>query len=204
MVKYKEAFKRPFTDVIKLLIGILLNIIPIVNFLAQGYHLECARTSNKKKYKLPKWKNWGNLFVRGLLSTIIGIIYLLPTLIILFIGVGTAFLTTITTQEILPILATGGPLIIIGLILGIVTAYIAPMAIINYAMNYKFLTGFEFGKIFKKAFTGTYFVAWLLVGIYGVVLSLIFNFIPVVGSGISSFIAGITMFTVLGEIYSKV
>jgi len=86
MVNYTEAIKRPFTDGKKFLIGVLLNILPIVNLLVVGYTLECAKSAMKKKYKLPEWENWGDYFVKGLLATIIGFIYMIPALMLLLIG----------------------------------------------------------------------------------------------------------------------
>ncbi|MBU1245689.1 MAG: DUF4013 domain-containing protein [Nanoarchaeota archaeon] len=204
MTKYGEAFKRPFTDVVKLLIGILLSIVPIVNFISSGYQLECAKTANKNKFKLPDWKNWGNLFVRGLLAMIIGIIYMLPALILFTIGIGTAFLTGFFTEDVFSMIATSGPVILSGLVLLIIAAYISPMALTNYAMTYKFSAGFDFKKIFKKSFTGKYSLAWLFVIIYAFIVSYILGFIPYVGSAIASFILGVTMLTLFGSIYSKV
>ena len=204
MTSYDKAFKRPFTDWIKFVIGIILSIVPIVSFLAGGYQLECARTANKKKYGLPEWKDWGNLFVRGLLSAIIGIIYMLPALILFTIAIGSAIFTGIVTQDFLSVLTTSGPLVIIGLILMVIAAYIAPMALTNYAMKYKFSAGFDFKKVFKKSFTGIYFTTWLLVIIYALIISWILGFIPYVGPAIASFVAGVTMMTLFGEIYSKV
>ena len=39
MVDYVKAIKRPFSDITKLVIGILLHFIPIVNFINFGYGL---------------------------------------------------------------------------------------------------------------------------------------------------------------------
>ena len=49
VANFGEAIKRPFTDLKILLIGIVLSIIPIVNWFTFGYFLECARTTGKKK-----------------------------------------------------------------------------------------------------------------------------------------------------------
>jgi len=206
MVNYKEASKRPFTNLVKFLIGILLSFVPIVNFLAQGYQLECARTASKKNYVLPEWKDFGNLFVRGLLAIVIGIIYMLPTFILLLIGFGITVLTKLATEEIPTGLFVFSPTIIIAIIVGIISFYIVPMAITNYAMNYKFSAGFDFKKIFKKILTGTYLSAWLLIALYTIVLGVILSFIPWdwVSQGLSSFIIGVTMMTLFGEMYTNI
>ena len=60
---YIGAIKRSFSDWKKLLIGCLLNIIPITNLFSIGYTLECARSELKNKRELPAWEKWGDLFV---------------------------------------------------------------------------------------------------------------------------------------------
>lgn len=82
MVDYGEAIKRPFSDVKKLLIGIAIQLIPIVNFMVIGYQLKCARYAMNKKYELPEWTEWKDLFINGLKVWIICIVYLLPGVII--------------------------------------------------------------------------------------------------------------------------
>ena len=77
MVDYQSAFEKPFTDIKKLLIGILFSIVPIINFFARGFILECSGLGKTKpSKKMPEWKDFGSLFVKGLLYFIITIIYL--------------------------------------------------------------------------------------------------------------------------------
>ena len=63
-VDYGAAISRPFEDIKKLIIGCLLNIIPIVNFLAMGYVFDAAKMTLGKKKGLPEWDNWGDLFMK--------------------------------------------------------------------------------------------------------------------------------------------
>ena len=51
-----DAMRRPFTDFNKLLIGIIISIIPIVNFISIGYQFRCAKTAMTGKFAMPKWK----------------------------------------------------------------------------------------------------------------------------------------------------
>src|SRR3989344_5251075 len=87
-----RAIKRPFTDFNKLAIGIIFLIIPFVSiitgFFVKGYRMESARTALNKKFEMPKWESFGNLFVRGLLSWIIGIIYMIPAIVLILIAAG--------------------------------------------------------------------------------------------------------------------
>lgn len=98
MVNYEESFKKPFTDLIKLLIGIILSVIPIVNWISQGFILECSGVGKTKPSKnMPEWKDIWDYFVKGLLSYIIAIIYAIPAIIVFGIAVGFAAGSLMTT-----------------------------------------------------------------------------------------------------------
>jgi hypothetical protein len=89
MVNYEESFKKPFTDLTKLVIGIVLSFIPIIHWIARGFTIESSGLGKSKpSAKMPEWKNFGHLFVRGLLADIIFFIYALPAIIIFAIGIG--------------------------------------------------------------------------------------------------------------------
>jgi len=89
MVNYEESFKKPFTDLTKLVIGIILSFIPIVHWIARGFTIESSGLGKSKPSpKMPEWKNFGHLLVRGLLADIIFFIYALPAIIIFAVGIG--------------------------------------------------------------------------------------------------------------------
>lgn len=89
MVKYGDALKKPFTDLKKLIIGILLHIIPIVDFtIVYGFQMECSGLGkNKPSKQMPKWKEWKYLFMKGLGAVGIKIVYMLPAIILIGIGI---------------------------------------------------------------------------------------------------------------------
>jgi len=206
MVNYGEAFKRPFQDIKKLLIGVVLYILPIVNFFAVGYQLNCAKSALKKDYKLPEWQNWGDLFVKGFLSAVIGIIYFIPALIALMAAVGAAIFTYINqgTEAVMGLITGMGSGLIIFLILALLAAYLSPMAILSYVNTFKFGDAFNFRTISKKAFTGKYFVVWLLMVLYVLILGIILANIPFIGTAIAGFIVGVTAFTAYGEVFAEI
>src|SRR3989344_7690417 len=143
---YLGAIKRPFADFNKLLIGVLFLLIPIVNiatgFFVRGYRLEAAKNYNKK---LPEWRDFGKLFVRGLLSWVISIIYLMPAFILLAISVGKVLYNVILQYGVNQGLSTNNPLsdsviqsfllsntalipvFLIALILMAIAAYVTPI-----------------------------------------------------------------------------
>lgn len=83
MVDYESAFRKPFTDAKKLLIGILLGMLPVVNWFSKGFVLECSGLGkNKPSKKMPAWKDFGDLFFKGFLAAAISMVYMLPAAII--------------------------------------------------------------------------------------------------------------------------
>ncbi len=207
MVNYGEAIKRPFSDWKKLIIGILLSILPIINFFAGGYELNCGKSVLKKKkdYKLPKWTNWGSLFVQGFLLFVIGFIYMIPALIAFALTAGTALLSMFESIVVGDLSVLSGLMggIMVAVILTIIAAYLLPAAALGYASG-RFGDAFKLGTVFRKAFTGVYFVGFLAsLGIY-LIIALISSWIPLFGGAIASFIGGVIWFTIMGEAYSLV
>ena len=91
-MKYDEALKKPFTDLEKLAMGIILSLIPIVNFtIVQGFAMESSGLGKAKaSKKMPEWGDWAYLFMKGLGATIVKFVYALPALVLLGAGVGIA------------------------------------------------------------------------------------------------------------------
>jgi len=226
-IEYLKAIKRPFTDFNKFLIGVALLLIPIVNiltgFIVKGFHLECAKDTKKKKYALPNWKNFKKLFIIGVLSFLISLIYLIPALVILFISVGSFVLEIIQSTELnlelltasLSSAETTG--FAIGLFLAILTGYLIPIALMEFLNKYKFKNAFKINLILKKAFKAKYLGVVLVILLYYLAVYLIFSllmtlfaFIPseitikvisAILSSIVSFVIGVTAFTLIGEVY---
>lgn len=97
MIDFEEAIKKPFTDLGKLVLGIILSVVPIINWIAQGYVIENSGLGrNKPSKKMPEWDNLGEYFIKGLTSYIIILIYILPAIIVFSIALGYAA-TSLTT-----------------------------------------------------------------------------------------------------------
>lgn len=208
---FETNFKKPFTDVKKLLIGILFSIVPVINFFAMGYMLETAKKAMKKDPSLPEWGGWGDLFVKGLLSIVIEGLYFIPAAVVgmIFLWPAMASAMPMMVQGQLPnfgeMIANMGSrafgLWIAGL-LALFAAYVAPSAIFHY-LNSGFSEAFKFGSVFKKAFSANYGMAWLLFIVYSMLLGALLGFIPYIGSGAATFIAGITGFSLIAEAFSE-
>jgi len=230
MVNYEEAIKKPFTDLIKLVIGIVLSIIPIISWIAKGFMIESSGLGKTKvSKKMPEWKNWGYLFIKGLASDIIFVIYAIPAILVFIIGVGYAigslssiFLGAIPPgmmgetspgpmedlirenwTELLPTLITLAPILLLGLILLLIAFYLTPIAVLNYVKTKKFSKAFDFGAVLKKALTGKYFVAWITVIVITAIVTVILSFIPIIGPAIAIFIMGVFSYSLYGQVYRE-
>ena len=58
------AFKKPFSNITNLIIGIILSLIPIINVLTiPGYLLRVAKKTMSKDKSLPNFSNFGELLL---------------------------------------------------------------------------------------------------------------------------------------------
>ncbi|MFQ5804147.1 MAG: DUF4013 domain-containing protein [Candidatus Methylomirabilales bacterium] len=90
-----DAFQHPFRDpqaVRKLLLGAVLIILPIANFLALGYTLRLLeQVLGGEEHRLPEWTGLGDLFIRGIKVFLVGAVYMAFPLLLLAAGAGSFF-----------------------------------------------------------------------------------------------------------------
>ena len=218
-VDFGWAVKQPFSNMKKLGIGTILGAIPIVSMLTvMGYALNSAKSAVGKK-ALPEWNNWGDIIVKSLLGLVITLIYMIPALIVGAVLIGSAFIAIMTA------ISTGGNMagfsfgnfmggLMIFFLLVLVTAFFLPAALTMYALKNKFGEAFNFGAIFKRAFTGDYIVAWIVAGVYSFVLmiiasmvSLAVGMVPAIGfllawivTGFAAFVSYVTCYSIFGQL----
>ncbi|MBU4436798.1 MAG: DUF4013 domain-containing protein [Candidatus Altiarchaeota archaeon] len=198
MVDFTRAIKRPFADLTKFIIGAVLSIIPIVNILAMGYELKCAKSAMKGDYKLPEWTEWGDLFMKGLTLVVILVIYSVTVLIIPIL------LVVMWQMGVLGSSALEGVVMVILGSFAVLGIYVLPSVIMSFVANdFKFGAAFKVGEIVKKTLNKDYFVTWLVVGVYSITLTIVLSFIPLLGTAIASFATGVTSMTAFGELYPK-
>jgi len=89
MVNFAVAFRKSFTDWRKLVIGIALGFLPIIRWFVKGYIFESSGVGRvKPSTKMPEWSNMADLFIKGLVGTIISLAYMLPAIIVFVVGLG--------------------------------------------------------------------------------------------------------------------
>jgi hypothetical protein len=103
----------------------------------------------------------------------------------------------------LPTLAAAAPVILLGLILLLVAAYVSPIAVLNYLKNKGFGKAFDFGTVFSKALTLKYFTIWIVAGVISVVLNAVLAFIPWIGSAIAFFVSGVITWSLYGQVFRE-
>lgn len=81
-----KSFSYVFEDqqwLKKVLIGGIINLIPIVNFAATGYWLEeTKRVYEGRDLPLPEWDNFGGYFMKGLVTVVATLIYSIPAILV--------------------------------------------------------------------------------------------------------------------------
>ena len=210
-VDYGAAISRPFEDIKKLIIGCLLNIIPIVNFFAIGFVVDAAKMTLSKKKGLPEWDNWGDYFMKGLMVFLIGIIWMIPVMILGAIGFGgmwTSMMSGAMGGSIPNVFSLGGfgIAMVLAVLVGIIVGYLSPLGVFGYISSGNFADAFDFKKIFDKAMNADYFIVWLVAAVIGIVLSAIGSAIPFLSmilSPAASFISMMIGITLIGSIYKN-
>ncbi len=203
-----KAFSYVFEDknwLVKLLIGGILLLIPIINFIPIGYALTALRNvAEGRESPLPEWDDWGGYFKKGLMVFLAGLIYSLPIFILL--GFNAVFTAIAGAQE------EGALASIAGLCAGFMSCLTAiyglalsiwlygPLTF--YALRGDFGSMFSFGEIFRyiSSNLGNYFLAWIL----SLVASFVASFgVILCGVGVlfTSFLAYLVWAHLLGQVW---
>ncbi len=223
MVDYNLSFKKPFSDFRKLIIGIVVNIVPIVNLISYGYILESSDIKKEEQTEImEEWEDFGRFFVKGLLGFIISLVYSIPALIVGVVAFAVAFgplvgqlvsmgperFQTINPEEFFPIflpyLLAALPLIFIVVLLILLATYVAPVAVLKYIKTDNFSEAFNFKEITKYIFTGEYILAWILVVVLNLALVGILSNVPIIGAPIASFITGMIGFSLYAGVMMEI
>jgi len=192
-----ESIKYPTTDndwIKKVVIGGILGMIPIVNFIVQGYYLKILKGSIENKSGMPEWEDWGNLFIKGLIVFIISIIYMLIPIIVISISVGGAILAAVSggTEAMIAAIGAAAGGLLIAFILMLISLLLLLMALAIYAKEESFGSAFRFGEIINRIFSnfGSYILVYLVIIVLGIIVGIItgiLNIIPYLGMVIAIF-----------------
>ncbi|NLG52134.1 MAG: DUF4013 domain-containing protein [Chloroflexi bacterium] len=197
-----KAFTYPFEDkkwVEKVLIGGLLNIIPIVNFIPAGYAVRML----KKKAQgggddLPEWDDWGGDWVRGALAYFVApLIYSLP---ILLLAIPFSVIMAATRND------SGGLcttlFVCASSLWGLVVAVVYPAGLIKYSTEGDFGAFFKFSDIFRfiRENLSEYIIALLMILVASIVAGIVGGILCGIGTFWTTFLAYLVGAHLLGQV----
>jgi len=180
-----KSFRFVFDDkdwATKLLLGLLVSIVPILNLAWNGYLVQLVRNvSEDVEFPLPEWSDFGDKFVKGLILFLAVILYALPVVIVVIVmglgGLATGLSTDGNITDTVASIFAG-----VGILLGclIVIYFLAltfylPAVYVHFSRVGTFGSCFEIGKIFNliSANIGEYLTAWIVSLLFGLVLGVI-------------------------------
>ncbi len=158
----KYGFETCVHNILRWLALTVVLIIPILNFIGFGILLKVLRNEE------PTFENAGKSFVQGLLSFVIGLIYMVIPIVLscLFGIVG----------------------LVLGITLGIILQILLVPATVNFARQQQFSVAFRFSEIFgliRSVSWGRYILAiivFLIIWVVIVAIMWILGVIPFIGN----------------------
>ena len=206
---YGKSFSFVFDDeewVQKILIGGILSLIPIVNLVAIGYGLKVLKNVAAGMEKpLPDWDDFGDYFVKGLVSSLGSVVWALPVIgVSIFIWVVSAVTGYDMDPQYVswPVQCCLSGLGCLSGLYGLLMWAVMPAVITQYAVTGEFGAMFRFGKIYKyiTANIGPYIIA-LLLGIVAMFIAGFGLILCIIGVAFTGFWASLVSNHLLGEVY---
>jgi len=217
-----RAFRFVFEDrqwISKLLIGVLMSVLAffiLPALILQGYMVSIVRrVMNQDGEPLPEWTDWGKLLKDGFFVTIATLIWSLPFLIVLFIGIAaTIGFGNLSNESLAAAGASGAGLLVacLGILFVVALLFITPAIYIQYAIKDEFGACFRFGEILDiiRSHLADILIAFLVTIVAGIAISLVvglLGIIPCLG-WIAAFLIGLAVGPyitfVTGHLYGQI
>ncbi len=207
-----EEIKFPSKDsewIQKVLIGGVVAIIPIVNLIAGGYFLKVMKGAMDGKPGIPKWDDWGNLFMNGLMAAIIGLIYMIIPILILVVSAGNIIGAAISENPEMLFTAIAGALggFLIAALLALIFGFLLPMALSMYVRENNFGAAFRVSEVISRirSVFGDYLTVFVIVIFLYLVIGVLSG-IPLLGFLImifGSFYVGAVAYNMFGDVCAR-
>ncbi len=195
--------------VLKVIIGWLISLVPLVNLLSVGYLTENIRMGMARRRELPDWQDIIGLFSLGITVFVIALLYLLIPMVVLLAGTGGALWAAVSGFRLGELLQVGfaGGVAVLGLILVVLVGVVVPLAIAHYLARGGFYSAFQVREIWERLqnILGEYLVWYLLYTIALIVLGWL-SLVPYVGwilTGLLSFYASLIFANTVGYLYRE-
>ncbi len=164
---------------------IIISIIPFVNFIANGYIIRVMRGTKPA----PELEDYWQLFVDGILYSIIMFIWMIPVIIVGVILVGGSLFALASAPDTISTAAMAGMILglLVTFIVAILCGLFAYIGVVRFARMEKFGEAFAFGEIKDKIGAigwANYIIALIVMGIVVFVIAFILgilSLIPILG-----------------------
>lgn len=213
-----RSFTYTFDDekwLMKILLGGIIGIVPILNFATFGYTLDATKNvAEGRALPLPEWgEDFGGKFVKGLLGWIIAMIYAIPIwvimclvwLVTLILGGGASLF-----ESDAAVAGAGGLAGVLGIcfyclmaLYGIFMIIWLPAALTRFAVQGGFGSAFQFGEIrsFVQGNLGNYLLAIVIAIVAMAVAEIIGTIACVVGVLFTTFWAYLVYAFLMGNVW---
>lgn len=186
--------------IVKVLIGGLLNLIPIVNLVTTGYSLQALRNvAEGRELPLPEWSDFGDYFVRGLLVVVAAFIYGIPLALLSLISLG--FFGLNGDRGVGSLAVCGAALACLASVYLLLLLLWLPAAVARYALAGDFGAFFRFDEIGRLITrdVGGYIVALLAALLAAIIAGIVGGILCGVGAAFTSFWAGLVFAHLFGQ-----
>ncbi|MCL6432175.1 MAG: DUF4013 domain-containing protein [Anaerolineae bacterium] len=199
-----RAYGYVFDDdnwIVKVLIGGLLNLIPIVSLVTTGYALRALRNvADGRELPLPEWSDFGDYFVRGLLVALAALIYGIPLGLLIILSLG--FFGLNGDRGAGPLALCGTGLACLASVYFVLLLLWFPAAVARFALAGDLGAFFRFDEIgrFITRDTGAYIVALLAALLASLIAGIVGGILCGVGVAFASFWAGLVFAHLFGQV----
>lgn len=172
---------------------LLLSVFIIPAFIAYGYLGRAIQANLDGEPEPPTFGDWGDLVMDGIKLMVVGFVYMLVPLVVMFVTVGTAVAALLTGTGSGAAAGIGTLLVgfLVSSVLALVFGYFAVVGIVNMVSEDRFGAAFDVETLREVGLDGDFAVPWLLaVGVFvGVsVITGILNVIPFLGALVGVFL----------------
>ena len=95
------------------------------------------------------------------------------------------------------------PILLLAFLFALLAWYMLPMAVLNYVATNKFGSAFQFRKVLGMAFSGDYFLTWIIVLICSAIIAALLNLVLFIGLAVMFFVVGVFSYSLYGDVYRK-
>ena len=203
--------KKLLDDGGRVILLIVLDLIPVVNWIVLGYGARVLREAPTSEPP-PKLENYAILFVDGAKIFFASLIYLLFPIILIMLGGASFFAERFSTGKTLrasAMLGEAGILVtLLGILLGFVLLILLGVGMAHMVKTGKFSKAFAFGEILKilNGIGKVKYLAWVIMtSLIAILIGGLTGNVPYIGWLLSAIISPfltVFIFRSLGDLYN--